>query len=105
VGRPARVIGRILAVAVLLLLVTNRWGDRALYPDSSGQPVAVYVVSHGYHSGLAIPREALARLGERGAPGTRAGILSRIATRFAAYEWIEIGWGRASTGKCPPSEP
>ena len=93
--RAGRYLWRIVYVVTILLLVSNRWGDRSLYPDRWNHPVEIYVVSHGYHSGLVIPREALFRLTERGNRGPKVDSLGKVAGRFAAYSWIEIGWGEA----------
>lgn len=86
----------LLVLALLLIglgvttFVTLRHGDRALWPPVGRQPnVVVYVVSHGYHSGLVIPR---APAGEAaGKQGLAA--LGAVARRFGAYTWIEVGWG------------
>ena len=54
-----------LAIVVGLLIVTTiltaRTGDPALWPPAAGSPtVEILVVSHGYHSGLALPRALVA---------------------------------------------
>jgi uncharacterized protein (TIGR02117 family) len=82
-----------LAVAALVLVVallTRQPGDPALYPPSANESaVEIAVVSHDYHTGLALPRAAV--LGEAGAQGFPA--LINVATRFGADRWVEIGWG------------
>ena len=90
----ARRIGWGLAIVVGLLIVTTiltaRTGDPALWPPAAGSPtVEILVVSHGYHSGLALPRALVADVAER--HGRSA--LIAVAQRFAAYPWIEVGWG------------
>jgi uncharacterized protein (TIGR02117 family) len=72
------------------IVVTARPGDAALYPPAAGAPSVQILVSHnGYHSGVLLPRDAVAALaGRRG-----FGALIAVTTRFAAYRWIEIGWG------------
>jgi uncharacterized protein (TIGR02117 family) len=90
----ARRVG--LALVILLVafivatLVTARRGDPALYPPAANAPsVRILLVHNGYHSGVVLPRAAVARLaGERG-----HGALIAVTTRFAAYSWLEIGWG------------
>ena len=79
-------IGLLLAVTVL----TARSGDPALWPPTAGAPtIAIHLVNHGYHSGLVLPRETLARIAdERGRPA-----LIAVGQRFAAYPFIEFGWG------------
>src|SRR5215208_3586133 len=89
-----RRLGLALAIAASLFVVavigTARWGDRSLWPAARGAPVTEgFVVSHGYHAGVIIPRKALA--GE----GSRRGLaaLAYIAARFADYERLEVDWG------------
>lgn len=82
----ATILG-LLAAAVLL---TARAADPTLFPPSDGAPrVAILVVDHGYHVGLVVPREALGRTA--GTLGLSA--LIAVDQRFAAYEWLELGWG------------
>jgi uncharacterized protein (TIGR02117 family) len=98
IARPLRAVGKWLglglgaAVLVLLaaLIATARPGDRSLWPPPAGAPaVELFVVSHGYHSGLVLPRAALEEQASR--RGARA--LGAVATRFAGFERLEIGWG------------
>jgi uncharacterized protein (TIGR02117 family) len=90
----ARRVGLALAALAVALTVatvaTARRGDPALYPPAAGAPsVRIMVVHNGYHAGIVLPRATIARLaGER---GYRA--LIAVTTRFAAFEWLEIGWG------------
>ena len=81
----------ILAVAlVVATIVTARRGDPALYPPAAGAPSErILVVHNGYHAGIVLPRATVAKLaGEHG-----YGALIAVTTRFAAYGWLEIGWG------------
>jgi uncharacterized protein (TIGR02117 family) len=77
----------IFAAAVLL---TARRGDAALYPPAAGAPsVRILLVHNGYHTGVVLPRAAVAQLaGQRGYAA-----LIAVTTRFADYRWLEIGWG------------
>jgi uncharacterized protein (TIGR02117 family) len=90
----ARRVGLALAVLAVALTVatvaTARRGDPALYPPAAGAPsVPVMVVHNGYHAGIVLPRATVAKLaGERGYAAVIA-----VTTRFAAYDWLEIGWG------------
>jgi uncharacterized protein (TIGR02117 family) len=78
------------AVFVAATLLTLRSGDRRLYPPSAGEPtVTVFVVSHGYHAGMVLARAALADAASR--HGQAA--LVAVSARFAAYPFLEIGWG------------
>jgi uncharacterized protein (TIGR02117 family) len=75
---------------VAATLVTLRSGDRALYPAPTGEAtVRVFVVSHGYHAGIVLPRAMVADVASR--RGYAA--LIAVATRFAAFPFLEIGWG------------
>jgi uncharacterized protein (TIGR02117 family) len=90
----ARRLGLGLAIAASLFVVavlgTARWGDRSLWPAAPGAPVTeVFVINHGYHAGIILPRKALAEQGSR--RGLAA--LAYVATRFADYDRLEIGWG------------
>src|SRR5215467_7863946 len=90
----ARRVGLTLAIAALLFIVatmaTARWGDRSLWPPAPGAPTTeVFIVSHGYHAGIIVPRAALAEQASR--RGLSA--LGYLATRFADFDWLEIGWG------------
>jgi uncharacterized protein (TIGR02117 family) len=79
-----------LALLIAAAALTARWGDPALWPPPAGSPsVAIDVVSHGYHAGIAISRAAMADLADR--QGDAA--LVAVAQRFAAYPFVEIGWG------------
>jgi uncharacterized protein (TIGR02117 family) len=75
---------------IVAVAVTARWGDRSLWPPAPGVPTSgIFVVSHGYHSGVVMPRALLAQ--DASARGSRA--LGYVAARFADFDWLEIGWG------------
>jgi uncharacterized protein (TIGR02117 family) len=80
----------LLVVGVAAAVVTARSGDPRLYPPPAGSPgVEVFVVSHGYHAGIVLPRERVA-----GVAGTIGhDVLIAVAGRFGAYPWLEVGWG------------
>jgi uncharacterized protein (TIGR02117 family) len=89
-----RRIGLGLAIAATLFVAavigTAGWGDRDLWPPPAGAPATeVFVVSHGYHAGILVPRKSLTEQGSR--RGLSA--LGYVATRFAGYDQLEIGWG------------
>ena len=71
-------------------VITARPGDPMLWPPRPGaRTIEIAVVSNGYHAGVALPRAALAEFASgRGYPA-----LIAVTQRFAAYEWIEFGWG------------
>jgi uncharacterized protein (TIGR02117 family) len=83
-------IAAVAAVFAAATLLTLRGGDSRLYPASAGEPaVTVSVVSHGYHAGIVLPRAPLADVASR--RGYAA--LIAVSERFAAYPFLEIGWG------------
>ena len=88
-----RLLIAIAAVAIVFAaatLGTLRSGDRALYPAPARDPtVRVFVVSHGYHAGIVLPRATLADVASR--RGYAA--LTAVATRFAPFAFVEVGWG------------
>jgi uncharacterized protein (TIGR02117 family) len=90
-GRRALRVALALAAALAFAaFLTRQPADPALYPPRDGEPtIEIAVVSHGYHTGLALPRAAV--LSEAGRLGFPA--LINVATRFGAYPFIEIGWG------------
>ena len=70
--------------------LTARPGDPVLWPPGAGAAVAeIYVVSHGYHSGIVVRRAATEELSNR--QGSAA--LLAMVRRFPNYQWLEIGWG------------
>lgn len=78
------------AAVIGLAVLTARAGDPALWPSAPGEPrVEIFVVSHGYHSGLVLPRETLAEAASR--RGDAA--IAAVSQRFAGFQWLEIGWG------------
>jgi uncharacterized protein (TIGR02117 family) len=69
--------------------ITARPADPMLWPPRDERVVEVYVISNGYHAGLALPRARLAEFASgRGYPA-----LIAVTQRFAAFDWIEFGWG------------
>lgn len=74
----------------MLTLATSRGADASLYPPSlDSEPIPVFVVDHGYHAGLVVPRARLSEAARRigSAP------LIAVTERFGEFEWLEIGWG------------
>ncbi|MGU3361808.1 DUF2459 domain-containing protein [Methylobacterium sp. M6A4_1b] len=99
-GRALAALASVFAILVGLLvlaaLVTARPGDPKLYPASDAEGTAITLVSHGWHSGLVLPRTALTGAGSGPA-------LASIATRFRAYAEIEFGWGEARFYRATPT--
>ncbi len=80
----------ILVAFVIAVVATARSGDAALYPPAPDAPTVGILVSHnGYHSGVLLPRAAVAALASQRGHGA----LIAATERFAAYRWIEIGRG------------
>jgi uncharacterized protein (TIGR02117 family) len=85
-------LGLLIAVGLLVaaVIATARPGESSLWPPAPGTPTTeIHLVSHGYHSGIVIPRASL--LDQASRHGLAA--LGAIATRFAGFERLEIGWG------------
>lgn len=98
--RIALGVATILVLFAAAVLLTARAADPTLFPPSDGAPrVPILVVDHGYHVGLVVPREALGRTA--GALGLAA--LIAVDQRFAAYEWLELGWGEEAFYRHAPS--
>jgi uncharacterized protein (TIGR02117 family) len=97
-------LGIVLLVAFWALVaaafITMRPADPMLWPAREGAAtVDIVVTSNGYHSGVAVPRAALAEFaGGRGYPA-----LIAVTQRFAAYDWIEFGWGDAEFYRLTPA--
>jgi uncharacterized protein (TIGR02117 family) len=87
--RVATAFAFLFLVFLLAAALTARSGDPAIFPATGDDAVSVHFVSHGYHSGLVLPRAALAK--EAGRRGHSAVV--DVAVRFATYEAIEVGWG------------
>lgn len=88
--RLGQILIGLVAVLVLSVALTARHGDPQLWPPAATDPAfKIYVVSHGYHSGIVVLRTALADAAEK---QSRHGLLA-IAQRFSDYRWLEIGWG------------
>ena len=90
----ARRVGLSLAIVALVFVIatiaTARWGDRSLWPPAPGAPsTELFIVNHGYHAGIVVPRAMLAE--QRNRPGLSA--IGYLATRFRDFDWLEIGWG------------
>jgi uncharacterized protein (TIGR02117 family) len=85
-------LGALIAAGLFVaaVIATARFGDRSLWPPTAGAPTSeIFIVSHGYHSGIIVARTALAdAASQRGLTA-----LGAIATRFAGFDRVEIGWG------------
>lgn len=83
-------LATVLVALAVVLVATDLPGDAALYPAKPGSRTAtVYVVSNGFHTGLAISRPDLDTV----AKGAGEAALSAVSKRFEAYDFLEFGWG------------
>jgi uncharacterized protein (TIGR02117 family) len=80
----------LLWIAGVAVIFTTRYGDPMLWPPRADtRTVEIYVVSNGYHTGVALPRATLAEFASgRGYPALLA-----VAQRFGQFAFVEIGWG------------
>jgi len=100
--------GRAAAIALVLIVVvfiagsvlSMRPGDRRLYPSAPGAPaVTIFLVSHGYHSGVVLRRTQITEVAsERGDVA-----LDYVAARFGQYPFVEIGWGEEGFYRSVPT--
>jgi uncharacterized protein (TIGR02117 family) len=86
-------IASVVVLLIAVTLLTARSADPALWPPGPGEPrVEIFVVSHGYHSGLVLPRETMTE-----AASQRGHVaLGAVAQRFSGYRFVEVGWGDES---------
>jgi uncharacterized protein (TIGR02117 family) len=67
---------------ILITLATARDGDRRLYPPRPDEAVTVYLIDNGFHTDLALPREAL-----------RGHLIADAARMATDKPWVAVGWG------------
>ena len=84
-----RLLGVVVLAFGLLGALTIRSGDPSLYPARTGEGVGILLVSNGYHTGLILPRDDVAKVAGRDG---RAALIA-VAERFGHYDWLELGWG------------
>jgi uncharacterized protein (TIGR02117 family) len=81
-------------------LVTARPGDPSLYPPAPGaDSVEIFVVNHGYHTGIVLPRTGAVEVAAR----HNLTAVAAVATRFAAATALEIGWGDEGFYRAAPT--
>lgn len=88
--RVGLALGVVVAGLVVAIVSTARPGDRRIYPPApDAASIRILITHNGYHSGVLLPRGALAEIaGRRG-----YGALIAVAARFSQFPWLEIGWG------------
>src|ERR1041385_8854684 len=79
--------------------IAARPADPMLWPARDERIVDIYVISNGYHAGLALPRDKLKEF----AGGRSYPALSAVTQRFAAFDWIEFGWGEREFYRSVPA--
>jgi len=81
-------------------LVTARPGDPNVYPPAPGAgAVEIFVVNHGYHTGIVLPRTGAVEVAAR----HNLTAVAAMATRFAAFTALEIGWGDEGFYRAAPT--
>jgi len=69
-----------------MTVATARPGDPALWPPKGSDVVPAYLVDNGFHTDVAVQRDAIIAAG---------GPLAVAAARASGRPWIMIGWGDA----------
>jgi uncharacterized protein (TIGR02117 family) len=85
-------IGTALLISAFALatVLNMHSGNSALFPVKPGDMgIPVYVVSHGYHSGLVLRRTDL----DRDAEAQKLPAMEEVLDRFHAFDYLEFGWG------------
>ncbi|MCF4125072.1 DUF2459 domain-containing protein [Methylobacterium sp. SyP6R] len=104
-ARQAAFLALTVIVAVTFALSAAAWltarpGDPRLYPPAPGEAaVTVRLVARTWHSGLLLPRDALARAAAEAGDG----VLLEVTERFRASPALEIGWGDAGFYRTVPT--
>lgn len=99
IGRQVRRLGIGLAAFAALLLILHLV-TRAPGQDLAASPereIPIWVLDHGYHSGLIVSTGSLRRAAlELGREDAAAGHRLRwLANLYPAATWLELGWGDA----------
>lgn len=83
-------IGALIVALTIAAIATARSGNAELYPPSADEPhMEVFVAANLHHSGIVLPRQALADAARR----LTLPALEAATTRFSGYERLEFGWG------------
>jgi len=90
-------------ILVAALLATAAPRDAALFPEAGGTR-PVWLVDHGYHSGLIVARRDLVETAEvvQKEDPAAAEALLWIASRTPDANWVELGWGDAAFYRATP---
>lgn len=83
-------VGLLTVTSIVAVVATLRSGDASLYPPPAEQPrVEVFIAANLHHSGIILPRQALADAAAR----RTLPALAAVTARFSGYERLEFGWG------------
>lgn len=83
-------VGLLTLTSIAAVVATLRSGDASLYPPPAEQPrVEVFIAANLHHSGIILPRQALADAAHR----RTLPALAAVTARFSGYERLEFGWG------------
>ncbi|MFK7941694.1 MAG: DUF2459 domain-containing protein [Paracoccaceae bacterium] len=98
IWRTIRAAGLIASLLFVLHLVTMARNSDFDLMTTPTQGIPIWVVDHGYHSGLIVSNAKLMRAAlELGRQDPAAAARLRwLASRYPDAEWIEIGWGDAA---------
>lgn len=93
-------LAAIVLALVLSIVASTRDAQPELFPPKPGEPsLKIFVVSHGFHTGLIISRTDLSRLGV----DLKLAAIASVAQTFSNYDSLEIGWGDANFYRYAPS--
>jgi uncharacterized protein (TIGR02117 family) len=83
-------VGLLTVTSIVAVVATLRSGDASLYPPPAEQPrIEVFIAANLHHSGIILPRQALADAAAR----RTLPALAAVTARFSGYERLEFGWG------------
>lgn len=83
-------VGLLTLALIVAVVATLRSGDASLYPPPAEQRrVEVFIAANLHHSGIILPRQALADAAAR----RTLPALASVTARFSGYERLEFGWG------------
>ncbi len=89
----------ILMLFAASIVATTKSSNPDLFPPKPGEEtIRIFIVSHGYHSGVILPVSALSRANSQ----LGLGAVGSMSQRFLSYESVEIGWGDANFYRYAP---
>ncbi len=92
-------VSLILMLFAASVVATTKSANPELFPPKPGEEtIRIFIVSHGYHSGVILPVSALTRANSQFGLTATGSVLQR----FAGYEALEIGWGDANFYRYAP---